>query len=75
MSDAPFDRVVEEANSLLKNPNVTIHQKFTCSSCGNRLTMEEPNTFYTTGTCDKCGTITDIRKKGCDFLMIVGLKV
>jgi predicted RNA-binding Zn-ribbon protein involved in translation (DUF1610 family) len=71
----PFDFVLDEANKLLENPNVNLYQKFTCIGCGNRLTMEEPNTFYTSGTCDKCGTLTDIRKEGCNYLVVARIGV
>jgi len=46
-------------------------KKFTCASCGNRLTIEVPNVFYTTGSCDKCDHITDIVMRGCNYLLIM----
>jgi hypothetical protein len=69
----PMDDILTEVNKVLENPNVNVFQKFTCAGCGNRLTIEEPNTFYTSGKCDACGHITDIKKDGCNFLVIAGL--
>jgi hypothetical protein len=36
--------------------------------------MEEPNTFYTTGSCDNCGHVTDIAKNGCNYLLAIPLR-
>jgi hypothetical protein len=64
----PMDDILTEVNKVLENPNVNVFQKFTCAGCGNRLTIEEPNTFYTSGKCDACGHITDIKKGRLQFL-------
>ena len=45
----------------------TVHQKWTCSSCGSRQTMEEENTFYTAGICEECKKVTKIKE--CGFLL------
>lgn len=66
--DFPFDDVVKKALMIIGD-GVQVHQKFTCAGCGQRLTMEEPNHFYTEGTCDQCPTITNIEKQGCNFLI------
>ena len=65
--DHPFDQVVDGAIEKMKD-GMTVFQKFTCSKCGQRLTMDVPNKFFVEGTCDKCGTITDIRKQGCNYM-------
>lgn len=67
--DFPFSDVVEKASQLIRN-GCTVHQKFTCGKCGQRLTVETPNVFHQFGTCDKCGFKTDIRKQGCNYLLI-----
>ena len=64
--DHPFDEVVENAKRAMGKGFKTF-QSFTCSGCGQRLTMDEPNKFYAEGTCDKCPAKTDIRKQGCNF--------
>lgn len=50
----------------------TVFQKFTCEKCGNRLIMDQPNTFYVNGSCDKCGHVTRI--KYCGFLLIAKVR-
>jgi len=71
MGDHPFDEVVASANEQIAR-GATVYQKFTCGNCGNRLTMDIPNTFYESGTCDKCGHTTDIRSAGHNYLLVVG---
>ena len=73
MSDHDFQAVVESAAEKIAIGG-TVYQKFTCQACGNRLTMDVPNTFYTSGTCDKCGEVTDIEKQGHNFLLIMSTK-
>ncbi len=41
-----------------------VHQKFSCSTCGVRLTITEPNIFYKQGTCSDCGSLTEIAVAG-----------
>jgi hypothetical protein len=71
-NDYPFTQVLEEADKLIESGNglVKLYQKFTCESCKGRLTMEEPNTFYTSGKCDRCGSVTNIKKNGCNYLVV-----
>jgi hypothetical protein len=69
MSDFPFDEVAAEAAEKI-TMGFDIHQKFTCAGCGQRLTMADKNIFYMQGTCDQCPTVTDIKKQGCNYLLI-----
>jgi hypothetical protein len=71
-NDHPFDEVVIQAKSWVDKGH-TIHQKFTCDKCNARQTMEVPNQFYTKGQCEECGHITDIEKRGCNYLLITGV--
>ena len=68
-NDYPFDEVAAEARRLVE-AGWEIHQKFTCEKCNSRLGIEEPNAFYKTGHCDKCGHVTNIEKRGCNYLII-----
>jgi hypothetical protein len=72
MNDYPFDEVAAAAEKLA-NAGHKIHQKFTCAGCGQRLTIEEPNVFYTEGTCDQCPAVTNIREQGCNYLIYMRL--
>lgn len=74
--DFPFESICKEAETLIrKQPSIKLYQKFTCDGCGNRLTMDKPNVFFETGTCDNCPTVTDIKAKGCNYLahMVLGI--
>lgn len=67
----PFDEVLKSASEYL-DAGITTHQRFQCEACGNdTLGIEEPNTFYEYGECDKCKHITDLRKTGCNFCAIL----
>lgn len=68
-NDHPFYTVVEEAGRHVAN-GATVYQKWTCAGCGARLTLEEPNKFHLTGTCDMCPTVTNIEAQGCNYLLI-----
>jgi hypothetical protein len=70
--DFPFEDAAAAMEDLV-NEGLTVHQKFTCEACGQRLTMAIPNKIFETGGCDKCGHVTDIRKTGCNYLYIAKL--
>jgi hypothetical protein len=67
--DFSFEEVCRAAEDLCEQ-GWDVHQKFTCSGCGNRLTIEEPNVFHRTGTCDRCHAVTDIENQGCNYMLI-----
>lgn len=60
------------ADSKARGVECSVFQKFTCASCGSRQTMAMANAFYTTGECEACGAMTDIRAKGCNFAAVFG---
>ena len=68
--DHPFYEVVANVERLAARGDLCF-QKFTCAGCGNRLTMGVPNRIYTTGSCDRCGHVTDIEAQGCNFLLLM----
>jgi ribosomal protein L40E len=67
--DYPFDDVVAKAEAFAAAGH-EVYQKFTCRGCGARLTIEPPNTFHESGTCDQCSAITNIRARGCNFMIV-----
>lgn len=67
--DYPFNEI-KAAVEDLSAKGWECYQKFTCERCGQRLTMDEPNTLYKTGSCDQCGHITNIAKNGCNYLLV-----
>jgi hypothetical protein len=66
--DHPWDEVTKEADRLI-HEGKDVYQKFTCSGCGQRLTMPDANVFHKTGTCDQCSAVTDIVKQGCNYMV------
>jgi hypothetical protein len=70
-TDFPFDEVVAKIQNLAAS-GAYCYQKFTCAGCGNRLTIDEPNVMYETGTCDNCPTVTNIKQRGCNFMLYMG---
>lgn len=68
-SDFPFDEAAAGAAEHIKN-GATVFQKFTCVQCGERLTIEDANVFHSKGKCDRCGHVTNIRERGCNYLLV-----
>ena len=62
----PWDEIIASAHEQLAKGH-TVFQQFNCEKCGQKLTMDEPNKFHETGTCDRCGHLTDIKKNGMNF--------
>lgn len=70
----PFDKCVKSAEKWVKLGH-TVHQRFACEACGNdTLGIEKPNTFYELGECDQCKHVTNLRKTGCNYLLLARLK-
>jgi len=69
--DHPFDDVCKQADAMIRK-GWTVYQKFTCEQCKARQTIDVPNTFYTEGSCEECGHITDLRASGCNMLIMRG---
>ena len=46
---------------------VQVFQQFNCASCGTKQTMPDPNVLYTSGKCEECGAVTDIKRRGCNY--------
>jgi hypothetical protein len=66
----PIEECVDAVEHLIRQGRVKIFQKWTCASCRSRQTMETPNIFFTSGVCEQCGHETDIRKTGCNYMMV-----
>jgi hypothetical protein len=66
--DHPFEEIVAAIQRHAALGRMC-YQKYTCSGCGLRLSMEEPNVLYKTGRCDGCGVVTDIEKQGCNYML------
>lgn len=66
MTDYPFAETQRRA-AILSSQGRDIHQKFTCIGCGRRIIRKIPGLFLESGTCDKCGRVTDLRRVGCNY--------
>lgn len=69
----PFDEVLAQANELIAAGS-DVYQQFNCGACAQKLTIDVPNTFYTTGKCDACGALTDLKEAGCNMMVVTSLK-
>ena len=68
-NDYPLQDCADAAEKLVAD-GCQVFQKFTCTKCGSRQTMAEPNKFFTSGACEECGAVTDIAAKGCNYVII-----
>jgi hypothetical protein len=68
-NDYPIYECAKVAGELIAR-GVHVRQKFTCSNCGSRQTIEEQDVFYTSARCEDCTYVTDIQKQGCNYLAI-----
>ena len=64
-----FDEVCRNAKAHA-DAGRFVFQQFNCAHCGMKQTMEEANVFHTSGICEECGKLTDIKKDGCNFMLI-----
>jgi hypothetical protein len=67
MRDLPVEQLLKLADDTVKVFGGRVYFKFTCTGCGARLAFDEPNTLYSHGTCDRCGTTTAITEGGFDL--------
>lgn len=65
----PIEDCMKRASALVRTGNAVVFQKFTCSGCASRQTMGVPNHFYTHGTCEECGALTNIEASGCNYML------
>lgn len=66
----PFNECVHHANQIIVCGGV-VFQQFTCAHCGAKQTIGEPNTFYLTGSCEECGGLTNIKKDGMNYMVVL----
>ena len=66
--DYPLGEAAAQADALIRR-GATVWQKWSCSHCGARQTMPDPNAFYLSGTCEECGQLTQIRE--CNYMTLM----
>jgi hypothetical protein len=68
-NDYPFNEVCRTAEEKMQQ-GFDVYQKFTCAKCGSRQTIDTPNIFHKLGRCEECKHITNIEKRGCNYLLM-----
>ena len=70
-TDFPWDEVCKSAEQLALDGHL-VYQKWTCAGCGARIGSSRPNYFTEQGRCEEpgCGHITNIKKQGCNYMVI-----
>ena len=68
MADHPWDVVISRAADWAAK-GAKCYQKWTCVGCGARLGSERANAFTELGKCEECGAITNMKEKGCNYLL------
>lgn len=69
--DKPRDEIISMANDIVvkSKGRAKVYFKFTCPACGERCTLEEPNTLYEEGECFKCSAVNPILEAG--FMLVL----
>lgn len=72
----PFDQCAKEAERLIAQaPETTfVYQQFNCANCGRKQTMDDANVFHLFGKCEECGHITNIKRDGCNYAVVMGVR-
>lgn len=63
MTDISRTEAIRRAETLAQQ-GWTVHFKFTCEQCGQRCTLQEPNTLHEYGECFLCGHKTELSVVG-----------
>lgn len=67
MNDYPLGEVMRRAAEISSQGRQDVFQRFTCSGCGRRVSVTEPNRFTSHPACKHCGTTTDVSHSGCNY--------
>jgi hypothetical protein len=68
-NDYPWDVIVKGVEEQIAKGR-QIFQKWSCDHCGSRQGMPVPNVLYLTGECEECGKTTNIKARGCNYMMV-----
>lgn len=69
----PLNDVVKQADAAIERGGQAFQQCI-CERCLTKLTLDVPNTFYTSVSCEQCGHTTDIEKVGCNLMLVYRTK-
>ena len=68
-NDYPIEECAATLEPLVAK-GCTFYQKWTCEKCGERVTGNNPNALYTEGHHEECGHTTDLKRTGCNYMLI-----
>jgi hypothetical protein len=71
--DHHIDEVVPNANRMIE-AGADVYFKFTCENCRARQMFDEPNALFRQGSCEECGHVTDLRRRGCNFMVVTAIR-
>lgn len=69
----PREVAVERA-TFWRKQGWTVHFKFTCERCGQRVVLQDANTLYEYGECCFCGHKTKLDTVGFMVIKVMGIK-
>lgn len=69
-NDYPFAEVLARCKELTEEGH-TIYQKWTCDVCGDRVTANTPNALTEVGHHEDCCGLTNIKSKGCNYMLVM----
>jgi len=72
-NDHPIEqcaRTIREKFASGDWPEDTVfYQKWTCEKCGERVVGNNANQLHTHGHHEECGHVTDLRLRGCNYMV------
>ena len=68
--DLPFAELCAQGEEWASQ-GYYVFVKWDCAVCGDRQTFARPNVVHTSGECEVCGSITDLRETGGGLMLIL----
>lgn len=65
------DKTLAKYADRIASGHMKFFQKFTCDKCWARITIDEPNKLFIEGHCQECGHVTDLKKRGCNYSLML----
>lgn len=71
---AECDKTLAQHLDAILAGTMTFWQKFTCEKCWSRIQVAEPNKLFELGHCQECNHITDLKRFGCNYSILLTRK-
>ena len=65
----PWKECLVAIDEHLQDGKTNVYQQWICEHCGVKQTMETPNVIHETGSCEECKKITNIKKRGMNYML------